>query len=46
MRSIFQEIRQNLELLRQQDQNLQIFGANKHQYHLNPCLTETEIQAF
>jgi hypothetical protein len=46
MPPVYQEIRQQIERLKQQDQNLKIFGANKHQYHLNPCLTEAEIQTF
>lgn len=46
MKQIWQQIRQKIELLKQKDQSFKIFGAKEHQYLLNPCLTETEIQNF
>lgn len=46
MKQIQQQIRQKIELLKQKDQSFKIFGAKEHQYLLNPCLTETEIQNF
>lgn len=42
----WQEVQQKLELLKQKDQGFKIFGASKHQYLLNPCLTESDLQHF
>lgn len=46
MSSWIHRITVKLAHLREADKNHTVFGASKHQYRLNPCLTEAEIQAF
>ncbi|MEN7551515.1 SMI1/KNR4 family protein [Rapidithrix thailandica] len=41
-----EQIQQKIEELQKLDANLYIFGAHKHKYQFNPCLTEKEIQTF
>lgn len=39
-------IQQKLSQAKAADKNLEIFGANAHQYHLNPPVSEAEVLAF
>src|SRR5437016_4283502 len=39
-------VKEKLDRLRQKDAAFQVFGADQHEYRLNPCLTEAQIQKF
>ncbi len=39
-------IQQKLAQAKEADKNLEVFGANAHQYHLNPSVSEAEVLAF
>jgi hypothetical protein len=39
-------LREKLERLAKQDSGLEIFGADEHRYHLNPPLSEEELEQF
>jgi hypothetical protein len=41
-----ERIKRKLDHLRQIDASRSIFGAESHQYQLNPCLSESQIRAF
>ena len=39
-------IQQKLSQAKEADKNLEVFGADAHQYHLNPPVSEAEVLAF
>ena len=39
-------IQQKLAQAKEADKNLEVFGANAHQYHLNPPVSEEKVRAF
>ena len=39
-------IQQKLAQAKEADKNLEVFGADAHQYHLNPPISEAEVLAF
>ena len=39
-------IQQKLAQAKEADKNLEVFGADAHQYHLNPPVSEAEVLAF
>ena len=39
-------IQQKLAQAKEADKNLEVFGADAHQYHLNPLVSEAEVLAF
>ena len=39
-------IQQKLAQAKAADKNLEVFGADAHQYHLNPPVSEAEVLAF
>ena len=39
-------IQQKLVQAKEADKNLEVFGADGHQYHLNPPVSEAEVLAF
>ena len=41
-----ERIKSKLDHLRQVDTSRSIFGAESHQYQLNPCLSASDIRAF
>ena len=46
MKEQLHRIQQKLSQAKAADKNLEIFGANAHQYHLNPPVSEAEVLAF
>ena len=46
MKEQLHRIQQKLAQAKAADKNLEVFGANAHQYHLNPPVSEAEVLAF
>ena len=46
MKEQLQRIQQKLSQAKAADKNLEVFGADAHQYHLNPPVSEAEVLAF
>ena len=46
MKEQLQRIQQKLAQAKEADKNLEVFGADAHQYHLNPPVSEAEVLAF
>ena len=44
--SLIAEIQTKLDRLRNLDRQFAVFGSATHKYHLNPCLSESELQQF
>ncbi len=44
--SLIAEIQTKLDRLRHLDRQFAVFGSATHKYHLNPCLSESELQQF
>ena len=46
MKEQLHRIQQKLAQAKEADKNLEVFGADAHQYHLNPPVSEAEVLAF
>ena len=46
MKEQLHRIQQKLAQAKEADKNLEVFGADTHQYHLNPPVSEAEVLAF
>ena len=46
MKEQLHRIQQKLSQAKEADKNLEVFGADTHQYHLNPPVSEAEVLAF
>ena len=46
MKEQLHRIQQKLAQVKAADKNLEVFGADAHQYHLNPPVSEAEVLAF
>ena len=46
MKEQLHRIQQKLSQAKEADKNLEVFGADAHQYHLNPPVSEAEVLAF
>ena len=46
MKEQLHRIQQKLAQAKAADKNLEVFGADAHQYHLNPSVSEAEVLAF
>ena len=46
MKEQLQRIQQKLAQAKAADKNLEVFGADAHQYHLNPPVSEEKVRAF
>ena len=46
MKEQLHRIQQKLAQAKEADKNLEVFGADAHQYHLNPPVSEVEVLAF
>ncbi len=46
MKEQLHRIQQKLSQAKEADKNLEVFGADAHQYHLNPPVSEAEVFAF
>ena len=46
MKEQLHRIQQKLAQAKEADKNLEVFGADAHQYHLNPSVSEAEVLAF
>ncbi|PZP44449.1 MAG: SMI1/KNR4 family protein [Pseudopedobacter saltans] len=46
MKEQLERIKNKIEQLKQLDQNLTLFGSNKHKYNLNPTLSDENVQNF
>ena len=46
MKEQLHRIQQKLAQAKEADKNLEVFGADAHQYHLNPPVGEAEVLAF